>query len=161
MLPAEMVAVPRHLQHVLSVDWWMSPMAKCKVMCSIWIYHSHIQSMVFLYISAWSGSNILQLWCHQHPVRGIQSISSRDCLSPVLILWESLLQQGVQSRLLTHSGLAVWMTPIFVQNSAALEVRSEEHTSELQSPCNLVCRLLLEKKKTKQHSLIVKLQCKW
>ena len=25
--------------------------------------------------------------------------------------------------------------------------RSEEHTSELQSPCNLVCRLLLEKKK--------------
>src|SRR2546426_4585302 len=32
-------------------------------------------------------------------------------------------------------------------------VRSEEHTSELQSPCNLVCRLLLEKKKnTKQHT---------
>src|SRR5256885_5464643 len=30
--------------------------------------------------------------------------------------------------------------------------RSEEHTSELQSPCNLVCRLLLEKKK--------KLQCR-
>src|SRR5256885_11921345 len=30
---------------------------------------------------------------------------------------------------------------------AAPEERSEEHTSELQSPCNLVCRLLLEKKK--------------
>src|SRR5256885_6846587 len=29
--------------------------------------------------------------------------------------------------------------------------RSEEHTSELQSPCNLVCRLLLEKKKSKQY----------
>src|SRR2546426_5209594 len=28
--------------------------------------------------------------------------------------------------------------------------RSEEHTSELQSPCNLVCRLLLEKKKNKE-----------
>src|SRR5256885_7348883 len=28
-----------------------------------------------------------------------------------------------------------------------LACRSEEHTSELQSPCNLVCRLLLEKKK--------------
>src|SRR2546426_5896715 len=28
--------------------------------------------------------------------------------------------------------------------------RSEEHTSELQSPCNLVCRLLLEKKKKKK-----------
>src|SRR2546426_7265818 len=32
-------------------------------------------------------------------------------------------------------------------------VRSEEHTSELQSPCNLVCRLLLEKKKKKNNSV--------
>src|ERR1039457_2004870 len=32
--------------------------------------------------------------------------------------------------------------------------RSEEHTSELQSPCNLVCRLLLEKKKKNK-------QCQW
>src|SRR2546426_6219413 len=31
--------------------------------------------------------------------------------------------------------------------------RSEEHTSELQSPCNLVCRLLLEKKKRYDKSL--------
>src|SRR2546426_12576778 len=31
----------------------------------------------------------------------------------------------------------------------ATDERSEEHTSELQSPCNLVCRLLLEKKKKK------------
>src|SRR5256885_3129067 len=31
--------------------------------------------------------------------------------------------------------------------SLDLGLRSEEHTSELQSPCNLVCRLLLEKKK--------------
>src|SRR5256885_9312322 len=30
---------------------------------------------------------------------------------------------------------------------AGAAIRSEEHTSELQSPCNLVCRLLLEKKK--------------
>src|SRR6266566_8001844 len=30
--------------------------------------------------------------------------------------------------------------------------RSEEHTSELQSPCNLVCRLLLEKKKAKRRT---------
>src|SRR2546426_5498880 len=33
------------------------------------------------------------------------------------------------------------------RNSTSLSPRSEEHTSELQSPCNLVCRLLLEKKK--------------
>src|SRR5256885_11917546 len=31
--------------------------------------------------------------------------------------------------------------------------RSEEHTSELQSPCNLVCRLLLEKKKQRSQAL--------
>src|SRR5215467_8050745 len=35
--------------------------------------------------------------------------------------------------------------------------RSEEHTSELQSPCNLVCRLLLEKKKKKiKHHILYK-----
>src|SRR5256885_573420 len=45
--------------------------------------------------------------------------------------------------------MAVWAhttesngKPAFGSNS----VRSEEHTSELQSPCNIVCRLLLEKK---------------
>src|SRR5256885_13215667 len=32
-------------------------------------------------------------------------------------------------------------------NPQSIRRRSEEHTSELQSPCNLVCRLLLEKKK--------------
>src|SRR5215467_15445131 len=40
-------------------------------------------------------------------------------------------------------------TILFTTNDFA--VRSEEHTSELQSPCNLVCRLLLEKKKKKQN----------
>src|SRR2546426_4969495 len=35
----------------------------------------------------------------------------------------------------------------------ALDLRSEEHTSELQSPCNLVCRLLLEKKKDRLHNV--------
>src|SRR5256885_10409834 len=34
-----------------------------------------------------------------------------------------------------------------------INARSEEHTSELQSPCNLVCRLLLEKKKKNKKQL--------
>src|SRR5690348_18454213 len=38
--------------------------------------------------------------------------------------------------------------------AGGLLVRSEEHTSELQSPVHLVCRLLLEKKKTKNKILI-------
>src|SRR5256885_10955914 len=37
---------------------------------------------------------------------------------------------------------------MLVASEEATSGRSEEHTSELQSPCNLVCRLLLEKKKT-------------
>src|SRR5256885_2482593 len=41
-----------------------------------------------------------------------------------------------------------WTPPEAQAYIRALE-RSEEHTSELQSPCNLVCRLLLEKKKKK------------
>src|SRR5256885_6919772 len=40
--------------------------------------------------------------------------------------------------------------PDQLRNEARDAERSEEHTSELQSPCNLVCRLLLEKKKQQQ-----------
>src|SRR5256885_12049155 len=42
-------------------------------------------------------------------------------------------------------GASPWFLVLRVAIPAALP-RSEEHTSELQSPCNLVCRLLLEKK---------------
>src|SRR5256885_11891381 len=52
------------------------------------------------------------------------------------VLEQSLQALGVRRCLLVgHSLGALMGTP-----------RSEEHTSELQSPCNLVCRLLLEKK---------------
>src|SRR5256885_6795910 len=55
------------------------------------------------------------------------------------------------------SSISVAM-PAFSQAKAKAIVkhaRSEEHTSELQSPCNLVCRLLLEKKKkTKKQTYI-------
>src|SRR5215467_15641154 len=39
--------------------------------------------------------------------------------------------------------------PLQIAGDRPISFRSEEHTSELQSPCNLVCRLLLEKKKKK------------
>src|SRR5205807_9267988 len=60
-----------------------------------------------------------------------------------------------------HAALAVaWQQHILLMEDAADAgvdrllaerggIRSEEHTSELQSPCNIVCRLLLEKKKYK------------
>src|SRR5256885_6221923 len=46
-------------------------------------------------------------------------------------------------------GLAQWPGGTRLARRSRM-VRSEEHTSELQSPCNLVCRLLLEKKKRKK-----------
>src|SRR5256885_12845667 len=51
------------------------------------------------------------------------------------------------------SGMCKWMLfsnrKLLLSSTVARKAlaRSEEHTSELQSPCNLVCRLLLEKKK--------------
>src|SRR5690348_17550063 len=44
------------------------------------------------------------------------------------------------------------MTTVIVDNASQAGARSEEHTSELQSPVHLVCRLLLEKKKCKCRS---------
>src|SRR5438093_9056183 len=50
----------------------------------------------------------------------------------------------------TRSGLQPDRRPLFLLDDVALHrCRSEEHTSELQSLTNLVCRLLLEKKKKK------------
>src|SRR5256885_11602382 len=65
----------------------------------------------------------------------------RSTLFPYTTLFRSSAPQhpssrSSQSRHPPHSRRA----PVF-------SLRSEEHTSELQSPCNLVCRLLLEKKK--------------
>src|SRR5205807_10174607 len=57
---------------------------------------------------------------------GMKVVVIRDPLAPVVTVEQNYLVGGNESR-------------------------SEEHTSELQSPCNLVCRLLLEKKKSLSH----------
>src|SRR2546426_8122531 len=72
----------------------------------------------------------------------------------VAILRRYLLDKVPVSELCKELGLRPtvfyrWQKEFF-ENGAAFQGkrrRSEEHTSELQSPCNLVCRLLLEKKK--------------
>src|SRR5438552_14608859 len=48
-----------------------------------------------------------------------------------------------------------WQSPLLVDMNAHKKgrLRSEEHTSELQSPDHLVCRLLLEKKKKNQNTI--------
>src|SRR5688500_11394884 len=48
----------------------------------------------------------------------------------------------------TKSGPLAIRAKVTIDCTGDADVRSEEHTSELQSPCNLVCRLLLEKKKS-------------
>src|SRR5256885_8493285 len=60
---------------------------------------------------------------------------------------------GGAHKLRALTGAPVYMNEadtFLADNLAMQAARSEEHTSELQSPCNLVCRLLLEKKKNKQ-----------
>src|SRR5256885_12186875 len=64
--------------------------------------------------------------------------------------FDVLRESGATARLmLIRAAAAEWSVPAAeCTTSPHTVVRSEEHTSELQSPCNLVCRLLLEKKKT-------------
>src|SRR2546427_105393 len=50
-------------------------------------------------------------------------------------------------------GMLAYMLSVLWIHRRSAQVRSEEHTSELQSQSNLVCRLLLEKKKKNQHCL--------
>src|SRR5438094_4024884 len=64
----------------------------------------------------------------------------RSTLFPYTTLFRSLVAFAIAAA--TRSILAT-----IVGGMLALTLRSEEHTSELQSPYDLVCRLLLEKKK--------------
>src|ERR1022692_2491805 len=61
-------------------------------------------------------------------------------------------QKALTDRFGEEEGGALWdrFTVHYTPVHGSWLNRSEEHTSELQSPCNLVCRLLLEKKKNKQ-----------
>src|SRR2546426_6176010 len=64
----------------------------------------------------------------------------RSTLFPYTTLFRSLFTMPLPLALLLVIAAPAWWR-------RDDEQRSEEHTSELQSPCNLVCRLLLEKKK--------------
>src|SRR2546426_6155755 len=71
----------------------------------------------------------------------------RSTLFPYTTLFRSIAWwNGTEFAVLAPATDAVGAEQLARRLSAAIE-RSEEHTSELQSPCNLVCRLLLEKKK--------------
>src|SRR5690348_17361407 len=80
----------------------------------------------------------------------------RSTLFPYTTLFRSNLFVVGRCASMSHEGQSSARVsgPCFVMGQAAgtaanLALRSEEHTSELQSPVHLVCRLLLEKKKKK------------
>src|SRR5256885_8211377 len=73
----------------------------------------------------------------------------RSTLFPYTTLFRSVGRFGWKDQhasLLSFSADA-YLNEMGITNRLQPDERSEEHTSELQSPCNLVCRLLLEKKK--------------
>src|SRR2546426_3568371 len=82
----------------------------------------------------------------------------RSTLFPYTTLFRSIpdgLDATVLARVIEEGyGLGAWHGPdlkaALADVAPELAFRSEEHTSELQSPCNLVCRLLLEKKKNRR-----------
>src|SRR5256885_77788 len=85
----------------------------------------------------------------------------RSTLFPYTTLFRSLgvKRSGVQisparRRRCRSRGVSALLAPLSC-TLLLIPYRSEEHTSELQSPCNLVCRLLLEKKKKRLNSKVV------
>src|SRR2546421_6911876 len=72
----------------------------------------------------------------------------RSTLFPYTTLFRSIVERGVLTGFLTSRETAAKLgNGGGGAHRAAASVRSEEHTSELQSRSDLVCRLLLEKKK--------------
>src|SRR5260370_17850863 len=81
----------------------------------------------------------------------------RSTLFPYTTLFRSVAHSGEPARIFNLSNAADYEFPDLadsglVRSLLAIPIRSEEHTSELQSHLNLVCRLLLEKKKQKLRS---------
>src|SRR5256885_7220811 len=73
----------------------------------------------------------------------------RSTLFPYTTLFRSPFEDKKYYENIRRALVSGFFMQVAKKNSAGKDyVRSEEHTSELQSPCNLVCRLLLEKKKT-------------
>src|SRR2546426_7760976 len=84
----------------------------------------------------------------------IYTLSLHDAL-PISLIWGATWLNLRGTRVVGMASgwfVALVLAPFGVLATVAVarwlgQPRSEEHTSELQSPCNLVCRLLLEKKK--------------
>src|SRR5256885_4553651 len=124
--------------------------AKQDTLVSIVTASGEVKPTTYTNISAQGYGRITQIFVKEgdHVKKGdklllqenVQANADVDAQSAALNSAESGIQAAEASYKAAQSDL--------LQQKANLEkARSEEHTSELQSPCNLVCRLLLEKKK--------------
>src|SRR2546426_4018745 len=74
------------------------------------------------------------------------TIKTKTSGRPSLFRSSGLRRTDTNSSCFQLTAFRIFLPPRFGRHIIE-SFRSEEHTSELQSPCNLVCRLLLEKKK--------------
>src|SRR5688500_20037205 len=84
---------------------------------------------------------MLYLFFTAPPTTTIYTLSLHDALPISKAQMREMQEQSNRARLEAEA-----RSEIDRKAREQAEARSEEHTSELQSPCNLVCRLLLEKK---------------
>src|SRR5688500_19934158 len=96
--------------------------------------HRPAETILLVNLAALAARNIGSFW----PLRYLASLSAAR-----QVLWCYLIWYGFVFEDYFDPSPSLWLSSLG---------RSEEHTSELQSPCNLVCRLLLEKKKTSDPS---------
>src|SRR5437762_9191066 len=91
--------------------------------------------------------------CASSTARSYERLATKICLRPNLLRC-SAVSSPISPAPSRRTCSPAKSPKIFLASSTAANgtERSEEHTSELQSPMYLVCRLLLEKKKKNQHS---------
>src|SRR5256885_15961338 len=112
-----------------------------------------------------------QIWSVIRPQSQITSLVARTAMSKRSLLLRSASSRAMRSRMSRAVTTMIQLSPeritrrldsngsfdpslhrysLLMPCVEPVSIRSEEHTSELQSPCNFVCRLLLEKKKSSQ-----------
>src|SRR2546427_6867142 len=80
----------------------------------------------------------------------LRALHQRYGESIYALVYGVLVDPGEAEEVVAETFAHLWRTAARFVATTNQSVRSEEHTSELQSQSNLVCRLLLEKKKNKQ-----------
>src|SRR5256886_11478155 len=83
----------------------------------------------------------------------------RSTLFPYTTLFRSDGARAELDEILGQGGIVAAVESGYLKSALVATARSEEHTSELQSQSNLVCRLLLEKKKRTNGTLSLLYRC--